>query len=79
MLSHETTLRVARVAARIKLAAAAQHIAVTPTLLSAAERMEGPISSRQIERLAELYGCEPNALHGQQPLMISARPPSLRG
>ena len=79
MLSHETTLRVARIAASIKLAAAAQHIAVTPTLLSAAERMEGTITARQVERLAELYECDPDALHGRKPLHIAARPPSLRG
>lgn len=79
MLSLETSLRVARVAAGVKLAAAAAHIRVSPTLLSAAERLEGTISARQIERLAELYDCDPDALHGRKPLRIAARPPSLLG
>lgn len=79
MLSLETSLRVARVAAGVKLATAAAHISVSPTLLSAAERVEGTITARQIAQLAELYGCVAKELHGRKPLHIAARPPSLRG
>ncbi len=79
MISYETTLRIARQACGIKLLEAAAHIGVPETLMSRFERLEATITSRQIERLAALYDCDPDALHGRKPLRIAARPPSLRG
>ncbi len=77
MISTESTLRVARISARIKLIAAAEHINMTATALSAAERLEGPITARQVVELAGFYGVEVEALHGRKPLVIAAQPPSM--
>ena len=79
MLSTVTTLRIVRHAAGVKLLEAARHIGVPETVMSRFERLEATITARQIERLAELYGVEPDSLHGREPLRIAARPPSLRG
>ncbi len=78
MLSTVSTLRLVRLAARVRLADAARHIGMADTQLSRLERMEDPITTRQLERLAELYECDREQLHGRVPLSIAARPPSLR-
>ncbi len=78
MLSTISTLKIARLAAGVRLQDAARHLGVPDTLLSRYERMERPISQRQIEKLADLYSVEPDALHGRKPLHIAARPPSMR-
>ena len=78
MLSTTSTLKIARLAAGVRLQDAAREIGVPDTLLSKFERLERPVSTRQVEKLAELYECDPDALHGRKPLQIAARPPSMR-
>ena len=78
MLSTVSTLKIARLAARVRLRDAAMHIGIPDTLLSKFERIEGVIPARQLERLAELYECDREQLHGRVPLSIAARPPSVR-
>ena len=56
VISTVSTLKICRLAARVRLRDAAMHIGIPDTLLSKFERIEGVIPARQLERLAELYG-----------------------
>lgn len=70
-----TILRIARLAAGLRLDDAARLARITGTALSRAELAQGSISKAEIARLAEVYRMPASSLQGVEPIIVSGVPP----